>query len=223
VERWLPGGTHGVEGARALARRHPFAIVILLIVLVVAICAAIAMSGQRQLTEAAPSLPAAISAGPSAAATTSAPPPATLVISVVGKVARPGLVTLLDGARVADAIRAAGGAIPGTNDLALNLARKLADGEQIYVGIPVPAGTAPADDATQPSAANSSTAPTARIDLNTATEDQLDALPGVGPATAQHILTWREQHGHFDSVGQLRDVQGIGDGRFAKIEKLVTT
>jgi competence protein ComEA len=220
VERWLPGGTHGVDGARALARRHPFAIVILLVTLVVAICTAIALSGHQQVTEAAPPLPAAISAAP--ATTSTPPPPATLVISVVGKVAHPGLVTLLGGARVADAIRAAGGAVPGTNDLALNLARKLADGEQIYVGIPVPADAAPADDPGQPTA-NSSATPAAKIDLNTATADQLDALPGVGPATAQHILTWREQHGHFNSIGQLRDVQGIGDGRFAKLEKLVTT
>jgi competence protein ComEA len=208
-----------VDGARALARRHPFAIIVLLITVVVAICTAIALSGDEQVTEAAPPLPAAISAAP---ATTSTPAPTTLVISVVGKVRQPGLVTLLDGARVADAIRAAGGAIPGTDDLALNLARKLADGEQIYVGIPTPADTAPADDATQPSA-NGSATPTAKIDLNTATADQLDALPGVGPTTAQHILAWRAQHGHFDSVGQLRDVQGIGDGRYAKLEKLVTT
>jgi competence protein ComEA len=123
---------------------------------------------------------------------------------------------------VADALTAAGGPIPGTNDLALNLARRLADGEQIYVGIPVPAGSDPAPPENPSQPANKE-GPASKINLNTATEQQLETLPGVGPTLAQHILTWRGQHGHFNSIGQLRDVDGIGDGRYAKIEKLVTT
>lgn len=219
VERWVPGGTRGVSGVRTLVARHRFGVAVLAIVLVVAIGTAIVLSARQPEMESAPALPAAISAAPSFATTAASATPTTLVISVVGRVAHPGLVTLPDGSRVADALRAAGGAIPGTNDMALNLARRLADGEQIYVGIPVPVDAQPAD----PDPAEDSGAPTAKVDLNTATEETLETLPGVGPAMAQHILTWRTQHGHFDSISQLREVEGIGDGRYAKISGLVTT
>ncbi|HEY3753061.1 MAG TPA: ComEA family DNA-binding protein [Pseudonocardiaceae bacterium] len=220
VERWVPGGTRGVTGVRALVARHRFGVVVLAIVLVAAIGSAIVLSARQPEMESAPALPAAISAAPSFATTTASATPTTLVISVVGRVAHPGLVTLPDGSRVADALRAAGGVVPGTNDMALNLARRLADGEQIYVGIPVPVEAQPADPEEEPDASG---APTAKIDLNTATEESLETLPGVGPAMAQHILTWRTQHGHFDSISQLREVEGIGDGRYARISGLVTT
>lgn len=221
VERWVPGGTRGVVGVRALVARHRFAVVVLVIALVAAIGTGIALSARQPAEESAPALPAAISAAPSFSTTTSAVP-TTLVISVVGRVAHPGLVTLPDGSRVADALRAVGGVVPGTNDMALNLARRLADGEQIYVGIPIPADAQPADPGSG-SADEVSAGPTTKIDLNTATQEALETLPGVGPTMAQHILTWRNQHGHFGSISQLREVQGIGDGRYAKIAGLVTT
>ena len=203
VERWVPGGPEFVA-------KHRFVIATACIALLVVVTTAILLSHHRPPAEAAPELPPAITATP---APTSA---VSLVVSVVGRVAEPGLITLPTGSRVADAIRAAGGALPGTNDLALDLARRLTDGEQIYVGIPVPAGAAdPAGPAESPG-------PMAKVDLNTATEDQLEALPGVGPAMAQHILTWRSQHGQFTSISQLRDVSGIGDGRYAKLKDLVT-
>lgn len=230
VERWLPGGTRGVEGVRTLAGRHKFGVIMLLVVVVAAVVTAVVLSANQPTVEAAPALPPAISAGPAA---TRAPAPTTIVVSVVGKVASPGLVTLSGGARVADAIRAAGGALPHTDDTALNLARRLADGEQIYVGVPGPSAADPsAADAPPPSETESALPtgkagkkgdPSVKVDLNTATVDQLETLPGVGPATAGRILTWRSQHGHFDSVGQLRDVGGIGDAKYAKIENLVTT
>jgi competence protein ComEA len=220
VERWVPGGTRGVSGVRGLVERHRFGAVVLLIVLVAAVGTAIALSSRQPVAEAAPPLPAAISAAPSFAAATTSATPTTLVVSVVGRVAHPGLVTLPDGSRVADALRAVGGVIPGTNDMALNLARRLADGEQIYVGIPVPVAAQPADPDVPDDASG---VPAAKVDLNTATEEALETLPGVGPAMAQHILTWRNQHGHFDSISQLREVEGIGDGRYAKISGLVTT
>lgn len=183
------------------------------------------MSTRPQPAEAPPALPPAISA----AQTTEAP--TVLVISVVGKVANPGLVTLNSGARVADALRAAGGVLPGTDDTALNLARRLSDGEQIYVGIPVPTNAETDPAQTEPTGTplpvigkkGQKTSPTAKVNLNTATAEQLQTLPGIGPAMAQRILTWRNQHGHFDSINQLRDVGGIGDTRFAKLENLVTT
>lgn len=202
VERWVPGGPEFVG-------KHRFAIAAVCIALLAVVTTVILVSHQRPAAESAPELPPAITAAP--ATSTSA---AALVVSVVGRVAEPGLITLPTGSRVADAIRAAGGALPGTNDLALDLARRLSDGEQIYVGIPVPAGAA--------AAPGDSTGPMAKVDLNSATEDQLETLPGVGPAMAQHILTWRSQHGQFSSISQLRDVSGIGDGRYAKLKDLVT-
>lgn len=215
VERWLPGGTKGVAGVRAIAGRHRFAVAMAAMVVLVAVAVAVVLAVRQPVAESPPALPPAVDAGP-AAPTTSATP-TTLVISVVGKVARPGLVTLPVGSRVADALLAAGGLLPGTNDLALNLARRLTDGEQIYVGIPIP----PQAVAAEPAAP--SEGPAAKVDLNTATDDQLQTLPGVGPAMSRHILDWRRQHGHFDSISQLQDVDGIGDGRYAKLKDLVTT
>lgn len=137
----------------------------------------------------------------------------SIVVSVVGHVARPGLVTLSEGARVADALREAGGPVPGVDISALNLARRLADGEQIYVGIPPPPGAEPAP-------AGAPAAP-AKVNLNSATLAELDTLPGVGPVTAQRIVDWRSEHGRFDSVDQLREVDGIGSSKFAKLKDLV--
>jgi competence protein ComEA len=235
VERWVPGGTRGVEGVRSLADRHRFATAVLAIVLLTVIGTVIVVSAQRPVAESAPALPAAISAAPTTGSASTTTEPTDLVISVVGRVERPGLVTLADGSRVADAIRAAGGVRPNTDDMALNLARKLADGEQIYVGVPIPAAAAVEQDTSAPGAdvpllagaksgkTQPGADPAIKVDLNTATDDQLETLPGIGPAMAQRILTWRAQHGHFDSIGQLRDVGGIGDARFGKLQNLVTT
>lgn len=126
-----------------------------------------------------------------------------------------------------DALRAAGGVRPGTNTEGLNRARFLVDGEQIVVG-----GAAPAAVSGAAGGANSTgiagsagsaagAAPTAPVSLNTATADQLNALPGVGPVLAQHIIDYRTQHGGFRSVDELRQVNGIGDRRFADLRDLV--
>lgn len=166
----------------------------------------------------------------SAAPRASPAPDQPVVVSVVGLVTKPGLVTLAPGARIADAVSAAGGALDGADMVGLNLARHLADGEQVVVGITTPAG--------QPSALGSSVsggppqtparpgsptsgAPTAPIDLNTATVDQLDALPGVGPVTAAAIVAWRDANGKFSSVDQLGEVDGIGTARLEKLRALV--
>jgi competence protein ComEA len=212
VERWLPGGTKAV---RSLAGRHRFAVVVAIVVVVAAIVTAVVLSARQPAVESAPALPPAVSAGPGLVSSVA---PSSLVVSVVGKVLRPGLVTLPADARVADAIQAAGGVVPGTDDSALNLARRLADGEQIDVGRPAPTQQ---PDAAGPASADPSGATT--VDINTATEEQLETLPGIGPTMAQRILTYRGQHGHFDAVSQLRDIQGIGPARFARIQQLVTT
>jgi competence protein ComEA len=141
-------------------------------------------------------------------------PPAELVVAVGGGVRRPGLVRLPAGARVADAVQAAGGIAPGTDTAGLNLARKVTDGELVTVG-PVP-GASPAAGA--PGAAGTG----GLVDLNRATAAELDTLPGVGPVLAQRILDHRQQSGGFRSVDQLRDVDGIGDARFAELRDRVT-
>ncbi len=157
--------------------------------------------------------------GPTAGGTAAA----EIVVDVSGKVREPGIQNLPAGSRVVDALRAAGGVRPGTNTDGLNRARFLVDGEQVIVGAPgaapgsVPGGAAAGG--TIGSAAGA--APTAPVSLSTATVEQLDTLPGVGPVLAQHIIDYRTQHGGFRSVDQLREVNGIGDRRFADLRNLV--
>ncbi|HEU5043958.1 MAG TPA: helix-hairpin-helix domain-containing protein [Nocardioidaceae bacterium] len=157
---------------------------------------------------------AAPEAAPAAAPT---PSPSRLVVDVAGKVRHPGIVTLPAGARVVDALQAAGGVRRHVDLSALNLARRLVDGEQVLVGLPPPAGVA-APAASAPGAA----ATTRMINLNTATEPDLESLPGVGPVTAAAILKWRSAHGPFTAVDQLLDVSGIGDATLAEIAPFVT-
>jgi competence protein ComEA len=139
----------------------------------------------------------------------------TVVVSVVGSVVRPGLVTLPSGSRVADAVQAAGGLVPPADQGSVNLAAVVTDGQQIVVGGPGAAG-APAG-----AASGSVAAPGGKLNLNTATAAELDALPGVGPVLAQRIVDHRDQ-GPFTSVDQLDDVPGIGPARAAELAKLVT-
>ncbi|MDG4799180.1 ComEA family DNA-binding protein [Micromonospora sp. WMMD980] len=157
-----------------------------------------------------------------AGAVTEATPAAStgqVVVAVAGKVRRPGLVRLPAGARLADAVEAAGGALPGVDVALLNPARKVTDGELILVGVSAPPGQA----APGPAAGGAPGGPAAGpVNLNTATLAQLDALPGVGPVLAQRILDHREQHGGFRSVSDLRQVEGIGDARYEQLKELVT-
>jgi competence protein ComEA len=154
----------------------------------------------RAVGAAAPA-PAAAS-GPSG----SPSPVGVVVVDVAGKVRRPGVATLPAGSRVVDAIRKAGGARPGVDLTGLNLARVLVDGEQILVGVAPVAGVA-ASASAQPGAADGGSL----VNLNTATLDQLDGLPGVGPVTAQKILDWRSAHGAFTAIDELLEVDGIGE------------
>lgn len=239
VEHWLPGGVRAAEGVRGFVARHRFGVAAGALALVAAVVTLVAVVGGRPPAEAAPPLPAAVGvvaatvpAAPTSVAPTSTTP-SSLVVSVVGRVTDPGLVTVPNGSRVADALRAAGGMQPGADLGPLNLARRLADGEQLYVGVPVPAGAdgpttgqPQATDQAPPPAGGGGKAglgPGQKVNLNTATAQELQALPGVGPTMAQRILTWRGQHGHFDSINQLRQVGGIGPARYAKIQNLVTT
>jgi competence protein ComEA len=146
-----------------------------------------------------------------------AAPAPRLVVHVVGAVQRPGLYRLPPGSRIADAVARAGGPGPRADLELVNLAAKLADGLQVVVprrATPsAGAGVAPGD----PTAA----AAAGPVHLNTATLEQLDALPGVGPVTAQKILDFRQKHGAFSSVDDLDAIPGIGPARLEQLRDLV--
>ncbi|HEU4350007.1 MAG TPA: ComEA family DNA-binding protein [Actinoplanes sp.] len=142
-----------------------------------------------------------------------------VVVSVAGKVGKPGLVRLPPGARVADALSAAGGAQPGIDVALLNPARKLVDGELLLVGVSPPPGAVVAPAAP---AAGGGQAPGGPVNLNAATLADLDTLPGVGPVLAQRILDAREAQGGFTAITDLRKVDGIGESRYEQLKDLVT-
>nr|WP_245574139.1 helix-hairpin-helix domain-containing protein [Amycolatopsis nigrescens] len=212
MSRWLPAGLTGA----APAVRRRLAVLAVLAGVVVLVTTTILLLGGSPAPERPPPLPVARADTAPAAAVDKAPA-GPLVVSVVGKVSSPGLVTVPAGARVADAVRAAGGATPGTDLTTLNLARRVADGEQVAVGVPAPPDALPGGAAQSGAGAG----PAGKIDLNTATVAQLDTLPGIGAVTAQRIVDWRAQHGGFASVEQLRDVDGIGETRFSKLREQV--
>src|SRR5262245_44146300 len=191
---WNIGGT----GVRALA---------VVAVVVAGLAAILAWHGRPSVQPVAP--------GPAGsfgqARTTS---PSMIVVAVSGRVAHPGLVRLPAGSRVADAIAAAGGVLPGTDAVGLNLARQVNDGELIAIGVAV--GQPPTGSALGGAIG------TGQVNLNTATLDQLETLPGVGPVLAQRIIDYRDQHGAFTSVDQLHQVSGIGDAKFNDLKNRVT-
>jgi competence protein ComEA len=179
-------------------------------------------SGVRPRRRAPTTTATTVSTAPDAAAAS----PATrvggprVVVHVAGAVTTPGVVELARGTRVIDAIEAAGGALPNADLDRLNLAAKVVDGERVlvqHVGDP----PAPADPAGGVDAA-SGAAPVGPLNLNTATQAQLELLPGIGPALAQGILAERAKKGGFRSVNELREVHGIGERRFADLAPLVT-
>ncbi|MEU2957150.1 ComEA family DNA-binding protein, partial [Streptomyces xanthochromogenes] len=125
---------------------------------------------------------------------------------------------LPNGSRVADALAAAGGVREGADLTGLNRARPLTDGEQVLAGVP---GAAPAGPGAGTGGGGSAGGAGGPVNLNSASVDQLDGLPGVGPVLAQHIVDYRAQHGGFRSVDELREVNGIGERRFDDLQPLV--
>lgn len=169
------------------------------------VAAVVAVVAALVAWQARPDVEPVAASSPEASASASS---GTVVVAVSGKVRRPGLVRLPAEARVADAIEAAGGAIPGTDMAMVNLARKLVDGELIVVGAAASSGVSPSGSAL--------------VNLNTATMEQLQTLPGVGPVLAQRIVDYRDQHGGFQTVADLRKVTGIGDARYNDLKARVT-
>ena len=145
-------------------------------------------------------------------------PTETVVVHVAGLVARPGLVELPAGSRVADAVAAAGGVTKARAADSVNLARLLVDGEQIVVG---PAAAAPARAGPAVSPGTGAGATSIPVDLNTADVAALDALPGIGPVLAARIVQWRVANGPFRSVDELGEVSGIGDAILGQLRALV--
>jgi competence protein ComEA len=165
-------------------------------------------------------------AGSSGASTEVAPAPvlasaagsaveADIIVQVAGAVRAPGIYSLSTGARLLDAVAAAGGLADDADPTAVNLARTVTDGEQLVVPR---VGEAPS--ASTPGAAASATA-SQLVDLNAATLEQLDTLPGIGPSIAQRIIDWRSQNGRFTSVDDLSDISGIGDKTIESLRGLV--
>jgi competence protein ComEA len=171
----------------------------------------------RPRVEPVDGAPASSTAPPSPPVGEVAETSATVVVSVVGQVASPGLVTLPTGSRVADAIAAAGGLLAEADPASVNLAAVVADGEQLAVGLAgtVPSGVAPPDGSGASGAGG-------LVDLNTAGVAELDALPGIGPVLAQRIVEHRRREGPFRSVEELDDVPGIGPAIAAELAELVT-
>ena len=140
---------------------------------------------------------------------------ATVTVHVVGEVRRPGVYELAGGSRVVDAVTAAGGALGAADQAAVNMARVVADGEQIAIPRQGEGGPATA-------AAPGAASKPGKIDLNTATEAQLDTLPGVGPSTAAKIVSDRTENGPFRTVDDLMRVPGIGPAKLDALKDLVT-
>lgn len=239
---WIPEGRPG-QGWLAAIRADPGragGIALAVIAALAVLVTAFTLARHRPAPVVSANLPPVQMAPMSAAAPpTAEPAPPSTVVSVIGLVAQPGLVTLAPGARVADAVSAAGGPLRGADTVGLNLARHVADGEQIVVGMAAPAGQPPLLGSSvggsaggapaqagpprpgAPAAPGAPAKPAGPLDLNTATAEQLDALPGVGPVTAAAIVAWRAANGRFTAVDQLGEVDGIGPARLDKLRPLV--
>ncbi len=151
------------------------------------------------------------------------PTTASVIVDVRGAVAQPGVYTLIAGSRVQDALAQAGNVLPNAETRNLNLARKVNDGEQIYVPTVDQATVPPPPASGKSNSSNAATkTPIGIININTATLEELDALPGIGPSIAQRIIDFREQNGAFKQIEDVKKVRGIGDALFGDIKDMIT-
>ena len=190
---------------------------LLALICALGLCAAAGLALRSSAATTTAARPPALVSAPTGASPRSAAAPLvkgvgrsskTVVVDVAGAVRNPRVVTLPAGSRVYEALKAAGGVRRGVDVSSLNLARVVADGEQILVGRSAPP-------------AASGRAAGSLVSLNRATEADLDALPGVGPVTAKSIVAWRQQHGAFTKIEELQEIDGIGPKTFAKLKPLV--
>lgn len=196
-------------------REHVAAVVVVLLVGVAWSAYSLLQARSSPVAAASPVIQVSPSATPRAS-----PAPAQVVVHVIGAVRRPGVVRLAEGARVAEAIAAAGGLTASAAPGELNLAQVLADGVQLKVGTRKHPGGWIRDGtgaATDSGSAGAASGEQAKVSLNSATLAQLDTLPGVGPVTAQKILDWRKEHGRFTAITELQEVDGIGPKTYANL------
>lgn len=152
-----------------------------------------------------------------------APTKMPILVNVVGAVPRPGLYEFPQGSRVRDAVNAAGGLLTDADTAAVNLAAPLEDGQQLEIpslnsaagGTPAPAPTAAPTRAAVPTASE-------LVNINTATLEELDKLPGIGPTTAQNIIDYRTEHGPFQRIEDLMNVPNVGPATFDRLKELIT-
>lgn len=218
TDRWLPTSWRDAR----IDPGRPGALAVVLVGVVAAVVAAVGVWREAPRVEPVADLPVQVTTTAAAApSAVTAVEPETLVVAVAGKVRRPGLVQVAPGSRVADVLEAAGGPLPDVDLSGVNLARKVSDGEQVAIGVPPAPDAGPAPAAGSASGGSGGSGPVGPLDLNAATVEQLDALPGVGPVTAQRIVEWRTRNGRFATVDQLREVEGIGERRLGQLRELV--
>ena len=152
----------------------------------------------------------------------------SVIVDVEGKVAKPGVRTLPAGSRILDALNAAGGALPGTDLTSLNQAQVLVDGEQVLVGVTPPppppqdgAGGTAGHSKGKKGHGNGAPGSVEPVHLNTATVEDLEELPGIGPALAQRVVDYRTQHGQFHTVDELRQVSGFAGQRYENLASMI--
>lgn len=153
------------------------------------------------------------------------PTPLPLVVHVSGAVTQPGVYSMPIGSRVKDAIEAAGGLLPDANIQSLNLAAPLQDGELIWIPTIIKTNPTTSEPDKTPGDDRSlivTPTPTGLININTATLEELDTLPGIGPFKAQGIIDYRNDHGPFNSIEAIQDVDGIGPVTYEGLKELIT-